>query len=1192
MEDHQQRAISTDAPSIVVTISDVSSDCSVDQPLPHGTERKQQLLPCKIYEDELLDDSIIVSDSESDDEIKCLLSPQRIKPPHQDHTYIRISCDRGHGIIRTYSRLDCKSDGTFHEETTRLRLRRVGTLTPSRSPNTKMESELSPRWLPYVLLQRLDVRLISKESKVLSVGSKDKSTEITKNRQAQNSEQEGEEEDFETLSDESEFFPIGLEEESEESVQEEDYEVLSEAEFEVIPFESEDEDSVVGREQQKQPEPSSTEPVSHSRPQTFDEFLSKRDTITTNTSPVSGKSDAVRVDCGKEIESVIEKESQQQTSTEQSFPFRLESVDEFVLERYTTVANEQDVVDSVMKGIRGLWVKEPPRTEHDRRSSHFKMATHIYKIKRRRNFCPYCDKMVTNFSRHLVDIHRDVKEVQEYIALSSESPRRRKRLRAVLTNRLRNIGNFRYNKQIVEGERIGEFLPMKRSSHDKNDVNRFTHVTCKHCMGFIKKNIFYRHLANCPAIVGETQEAAGEEDTTARNRRKKKVLQHHADLLVRDHTGATKLLNDEVFPTMQKDEETAVVQGDPLISRYGSNFRFTHRGNKQIHYCSSRMRSLARLFITMRQLKPDLRELRDCITPNNFNVLVESVRRMSRFDDTSGQTKTPSVPPRLCSSLKSCANIVLSDTIKDDSLSREKKGEIMSQMNDFLHLMNKDWATEVSANSENSRKRMKVMKDDLLPEPEDIRTFSSYIHTLCPVYVSALKSFPNDNNYEKLAKLIIGHIITLNRRRPNETAEIPIEAYRSTLNRRSDYGYDVQNVLTEEELRTGQALSIFYIPANKNMKKVPILLTKTFHEAIEALIASRSKLGIKSKYLFARPGPTKIFDGTAVLRSLSNAADLKNPSTFTANALRHHAATSSQLMPRNENYTKRLSKFLGHDLSTHESFYEMPLPLVQKSIVGHQLLKMTLPKDTKKGRGGTVVSCTVTSEGGGDKEQDKSEHTREKIDDSYLGGSCTENINFSNVSDDEESTDLIRTRGPETDCKDDPMSRRKKGNKQKGRGAGEFSELKNTDYSDFQYDDDLMCRRKKGKKQKGRGGGETSEPKNTEYSDFQFNDAEDIGHIDSTETCKEKKIRRTRWSLQEKMVVYEHFGRHIYMNVKPTRKEVERVWKKEQEVLQNRTLDQLVAFVNNTMHDKKRISTPLRKKIKNMVVNKRDILSP
>lgn len=731
--------------------------------------------------------------------------------------------------------------------------------------------------------------------------------------------------------------------------------------------------------------------------------------------------------------------------------------------------------------------------------------------------------MRTNFSRHLVTCHSDQEEVKQYLALSVKPPDERRRMRREITNSLRNKGNSEFNNEVVEGLRNDELMPVRRSFRGKHPVNNRTYVVCKHCAGFLKRNTFYKHFAKCKGKIVDAE------------RTKHNLLSDNSELLVKKNAQAGRMLREDVFPKMQASDETVLAQSDQLICMYGSRFRFTHRSERQVYQCSSKMKTLARLVLTMKEIIPEVQTLRECIDPKHFNVLSEAVRRMSGFDPDNGQSRAPSVPARLCSSLKRCASLVQTCTIQNPSLTREEKNSTMSEMNDFLHLMEREWASEVSTNSENSRKRMRVMKEDVLPDPDDIATLSQYIHDRCPVYVDALKQMPTVDNYERLAKLIIAHIITFNRRRPNETVEITLETYRSTLDKRTEYGKDVENVLTEEELRSAQKLSIFFAAANKNLKKVPVLLTKTFVPAIEALIEARPKVGVTSKYLFGRPGNTELFSGTAVLRSIAAKANIKNISTFTANSLRHHAATSSQLMARNDTFTKRLSKFMGHDLSTHEHYYEMPLPIVQKSIVGHRLLSMILPSGSK-----SPASHTATSGA---------------LETSPPRSAATPQTAKGPTVDTDSPASLQNAIAP--DSPTDPGGPIDSDRPEDTAGATEVDGAP------------LM----------------STPPRRVSGSD------EGSVHSGVSGRKRKKKHQKKRWSEDEKRVIYSRFAKYFLLKVLPSRREIRQVWE-EEESLKNRPLNVVVTYINNIHLKKQTIDTPIRKKMKNMIDNKRDKLSP
>lgn len=208
---------------------------------------------------------------------------------------------------------------------------------------------------------------------------------------------------------------------------------------------------------------------------------------------------------------------------------------------------------------------------------------------------------------------------------------------------------------------------------------------------------------------------------------------------------------------------------------------------------------------------------------------------------------------------------------------------------------------------------------------------------------TGLEKHVSPKNHDVLAKILIALIITLNRHRPGEVILATMNNY-SKVDVNDDFGLLDESTLTLEEKKNCKNLSIFYIAGSKNRKKVPVIITQKMKKGIDLLIKSRELLKVNNHLLFAWASNNDSFQGCDILRELKENANLQKPIHLTATGLRHHAATSSQLHTHDDTYIKRLAKFLGNDLKTHEAFYEMLLPLVQKGKVGTRLLKMTLPK--------------------------------------------------------------------------------------------------------------------------------------------------------------------------------------------------------------------------------------------------------
>lgn len=194
-------------------------------------------------------------------------------------------------------------------------------------------------------------------------------------------------------------------------------------------------------------------------------------------------------------------------------------------------------------------------------------------------------------------------------------------------------------------------------------------------------------------------------------------------------------------------------------------------------------------------------------------------------------------------------------------------------------------------------------------------------------------------NYESLCCSTIGSIILLNRRRPGEVVNAELFQY---LNRPpvQKLGDDVLKVLSAEEIQTLPLLSVFMVPG-KLVRTVPILITKSMEDAIEAIISARTTLKIpdKNKLLFPRVYTEKPFDGSKILRQLKNKCHLNNPEGMTATALRHHLATKTTLVGK-ENFTENICEHMGHTKDIHKQNYRQPLQAIQRGKVGSHLLNL------------------------------------------------------------------------------------------------------------------------------------------------------------------------------------------------------------------------------------------------------------
>lgn len=102
------------------------------------------------------------------------------------------------------------------------------------------------------------------------------------------------------------------------------------------------------------------------------------------------------------------------------------------------------------------------------------------------------------------------------------------------------------------------------------------------------------------------------------------------------------------------------------------------------------------------------------------------------------------------------------------------------------------------------------------------------------------------------------------------------------------------------------------------------------------------KLNISSEQLFPRPDSNSAYHGTEIITELKKKVQLNKPNHFTVTGLRHHEATSVFCYTKNMKISPEvLANFMGHAVDVQKGYNEMPLLLIQKVLVGIQLLEMT-----------------------------------------------------------------------------------------------------------------------------------------------------------------------------------------------------------------------------------------------------------
>lgn len=195
--------------------------------------------------------------------------------------------------------------------------------------------------------------------------------------------------------------------------------------------------------------------------------------------------------------------------------------------------------------------------------------------------CIYCEKDVTNFTRHLLRKHKEEIEVSRYCAFPKNSKERK-----FHADLLRKKGNFLNN---IGGNKL---KPVRRPNENKDTTSANEYLPCKHCYGMYKKNHLYRHIKIC-------------KNNKSKSGGRVRAKVDGQNMLLVFKKDDENLLNN-VFERMIADEISLVVKKDDLIKQFGSRYLKAHKEKHLINVVSQKMRLLARFLMSVKLEDPSI----------------------------------------------------------------------------------------------------------------------------------------------------------------------------------------------------------------------------------------------------------------------------------------------------------------------------------------------------------------------------------------------------------------------------------------------------------------------------------------------------------------------------------------------------------------------------------------------------------
>ena len=224
----------------------------------------------------------------------------------------------------------------------------------------------------------------------------------------------------------------------------------------------------------------------------------------------------------------------------------------------------------------------------------------------------------------------------------------------------------------------GVIIPYRRPAEN---IPYTRYLPCDYCHGFYKKDCLWQHMKVCPFNC---------QDGTNRQRR----VQSKCAMLLPVCSDVSPRMREDVLEKMQHDDISLTVKNDSLIMNFGCRLYFKVGHSEHMHsYVSQKMRELGRLLSKARELSESVSSLSTLIDPCKFKIVVDAVKAVCGFDDSSHKFITPSLGLKLGHSLKKCAAIVKSRGLQNDD------DATVQQADKFIQLCESDWPEAVSSHA-------------------------------------------------------------------------------------------------------------------------------------------------------------------------------------------------------------------------------------------------------------------------------------------------------------------------------------------------------------------------------------------------------------------------------------------------------------------------------------------------------------
>lgn len=534
-------------------------------------------------------------------------------------------------------------------------------------------------------------------------------------------------------------------------------------------------------------------------------------------------------------------------------------------------------------------------------------------LKNKLHACFFCEKMIANIARHLELSHKTEVQVARVLAFPKKSKERRK-----MWEELVNKGDFAHNISVLE-KGTGIMIPKKRSENcEIKDL-----IPCENCKAFYKKKDMWKHSKYCLS-------------------KKKSENPVQKGRLLLPVKRCQDVLFKKVLCMMRDGEVKLMIESDTRILDLGRRL-FEKHGHEphRIQYISQKLRELGRLLLACKSSSKDIRCIDDVLLSKNWDLLIQSVRSISGFDDESHAYSSPSLALKIGHSLQKCARYMRSEGIKEGDKVK------IEEADKFLTLFETEWNNDISGHAITSLSEKKYNKPLLLPVVKDVVKLNNYLTTEIEAVCENIIEHFDVSLYGKLAQLCLAQLILFNRRRSGEAERMKLQEFLDAESGSGKPDQVVLSTLNEFEKKLCNTHTRVEIKGKRG-RKVAVLLTDEMKKNIKILIQLRENAKVSRDCLFSKPGECKFpYRGSDCLRKFAKEAGLENPTALTSTKLRKQLATLAQILNLNETSQYILATFQGHDIRVHRQFYRLPedtMQIAKVSKILHSINNGTISK--------------------------------------------------------------------------------------------------------------------------------------------------------------------------------------------------------------------------------------------------------